>query len=161
VKNGKIKAIGKAGNPDVMPISEPTMVIGSSTEVISGEGKIVTAGAIDAHVHYITPAQVPEAVISGTTTFIGGGTGPSEGTKATTCTPSPFYMKEMLLASDSVVGNFGFTGKGNDSGEDGWAKPLEEVIKAGALGLKLHEACSLRGVVRTKVNYVYNRLGLG
>ena len=113
----------------------PALVIGSSTEVIAGEKLIVTAGAIDAHVHYICPQQVEEALASGTTSMIGGGTGPSAGTNATTCTSSPFYMEHMLAATDGMPMNFGFTGKGND------ARPqaLEEIIVAGAAGLKLHE----------------------
>lgn len=113
----------------------PNLVVGSSTEVIAGEKLIVTAGAIDAHVHYICPQQVTEALASGTTTMIGGGTGPSSGTNATTCTPSPFYMRQMLAATDGLPMNFVFTGKGNDSGPTA----LEEIVKAGAAGLKLHE----------------------
>jgi urease len=113
----------------------PSLVIGSSTEVIAGEKLIVTAGAIDAHVHYICPQQVEEALASGTTSMIGGGTGPSAGTNATTCTSNPFYMRHMLAATDGMPMNFGFTGKGND------AEPhaLEDIVKAGAAGLKLHE----------------------
>lgn len=113
----------------------PKLIIGSSTEVIAGEKLIVTAGAIDAHVHYICPQQVTESLASGVTTMIGGGTGPSAGTNATTCTPSPFYMRHMLAATDTLPMNFAFTGKGNDSG----SSALEEVVKAGAAGLKLHE----------------------
>ncbi|KAH9945282.1 urease [Epithele typhae] len=135
VKRGKIKALGKAGNPDVMSGVHPDLVIGSTTEVIAGEKLIVTAGAIDAHVHYICPQQVTEALASGVTTMIGGGTGPSSGTNATTCTPSPFYMEHMFAATDSLPMNFAFTGKGNDSDRKG----LEEIVKAGAAGLKLHE----------------------
>ncbi|KAI0734245.1 hypothetical protein C8Q72DRAFT_808402 [Fomitopsis betulina] len=135
VKAGKITAIGKAGNPDVMAGVHPKLIIGSSTEVIAGEKLIVTAGAIDAHVHYICPQQVTESLASGVTTMIGGGTGPSAGTNATTCTPSPFYMRHMLAATDTLPMNFAFTGKGNDSG----SSALEEVVKAGAAGLKLHE----------------------
>ena len=113
----------------------PSLVIGSSTEVIAGEKLIVTAGAIDVHIHFICPQQVDEALASGTTTMIGGGTGPAAGTAATTCTSSPFYMRHMLAATDSLPMNIGLTGKGND------AEPtaLEDIIKAGALGLKLHE----------------------
>ena len=111
------------------------LIIGSSTEVIAGENLIVTAGAIDVHVPYIAPQQVKEALAAGTTTMIGGGTGPSAGSKATTCTPSPFYIKAMLAATDGLPMNFAFTGKGNDSGRPA----LEEVIKAGAAGLKIHE----------------------
>jgi urease len=135
VKNGLIAGIGKAGNPDVMPSVHPSLVIGSSTEVIAGEKLIVTAGAIDAHIHFICPQQVQEALASGTTTMIGGGTGPSAGTSATTCTPSPFYMRHMLAATDGLPMNFAFTGKGNDAGP----KALEDIVKAGAAGLKLHE----------------------
>ncbi|KAI0925926.1 Urease, variant 2 [Taiwanofungus camphoratus] len=135
VKNGVIVGIGKAGNPDVMASVHPNLVIGSSTEVIAGEKLLVTAGAVDAHVHYICPQQVTEALASGVTTMIGGGTGPSSGTNATTCTSSPFYMRQMLAATDGLSMNFAFTGKGNDTGPTS----LEEVIKAGAAGLKLHE----------------------
>lgn len=135
VKGGLITGIGKAGNPDVMPSVHPSLIIGSSTEVIAGEKLIVTAGAVDAHVHYICPQQVQEALASGTTTMIGGGTGPSAGTNATTCTPSPFYMRHMLAATDGLPMNFAFTGKGNDAGP----KALEEIVMAGAAGLKLHE----------------------
>lgn len=112
-----------------------SLVIGSSTEVIAGEKLIVTAGAIDAHVHYISPTQVIEALAAGTTTMIGGGTGPSAGTNATTCTPSPFYIRHMLAATDTLPMNFGFTGKGNDAGPSA----LEDIVKSGAAGLKLHE----------------------
>ncbi|RDX57536.1 urease, partial [Lentinus brumalis] len=135
VKDGKTKGIGKAGNPDVMAGVHPDLVVGSATEVIAGEKLIVTAGAIDAHCHYICPQQVTEALASGTTTMIGGGTGPSAGTNATTCTPSPFYMQQMLAATDGLPMNFAFTGKGNDTG----IKALEDIVKAGAAGLKLHE----------------------
>jgi urease len=115
--------------------SHPALLVGSSTEVIAGEKLLLTAGAIDGHIHYISPTQMTEALSMGTTTFIGGGTGPSAGTNATTCTPSPWYVKGMLSASDGVVGNFLFTGKGNDAGPTA----AEEVVKAGAAGLKLHE----------------------
>ncbi|KAG5354148.1 hypothetical protein C0989_007512 [Termitomyces sp. Mn162] len=135
VKNGMIAGIGKAGNPAIMANVHPSLVIGSSTEAIAGEKLIVTAGAIDAHVHYICPQQVEEALAAGTTTMIGGGTGPSAGTCATTCTPSPFYLRHMLAATDALPVNFGFTGKGNDAGPTS----LEEIILAGAIGLKLHE----------------------
>ncbi|KAF6759844.1 urease [Ephemerocybe angulata] len=135
VKDGVIVGIGKAGNPDVMASVSPSLVIGSSTEVIAGEKLIVTAGAIDAHIHYICPQQVEEALASGTTTMIGGGTGPSAGTNATTCTPSPFYMRHMLQATDGLPMNFAFTGKGNDAAP----QALEEIVRAGAAGLKLHE----------------------
>ncbi|KAF9007522.1 urease [Cyathus striatus] len=135
VRNGRIAGIGKAGNPDIMPSVHPSLVIGSSTEVIAGEHLILTAGAVDAHVHYICPQQVPEALAAGTTTMIGGGTGPSAGTNATTCTSSPFYMRQMLAATDGMPMNFAFTGKGNDAGPNG----MEDVVRAGAAGLKLHE----------------------
>ncbi len=113
----------------------PKLVVGSATEVVAGEKLIVTAGAIDVHVHYICPQQVYEALAMGTTTMIGGGTGPATGTNATTCTPSAFYMQHMLAATDSLPMNFGFTGKGNDSDP----AFLDEIIKAGAIGLKIHE----------------------
>ncbi|KAF8589029.1 urease [Ramaria rubella] len=137
VKDGKICGIGKAGNPDIQDGVDGDMVIGAATEVIAGEGLIVTAGAIDAHVHFICPQQITEGLASGVciTTFIGGGTGPSAGTSATTCTPSPFYMRHMLAAADSLPINFLITGKGNDSGPES----LEDIVKAGAGGLKLHE----------------------
>ncbi|KAJ3554541.1 hypothetical protein NM688_g3056 [Phlebia brevispora] len=135
VKNGIIVGIGKAGNPDVMDGVDERLIVGSSTEAIAGEKLIVTAGAIDAHIHFICPQQVTEALAAGTTTMIGGGTGPSSGTNATTCTPSPFYMRQMLAAVDGLPMNFAFTGKGNDSGPTA----LEEIVKAGAAGLKLHE----------------------
>lgn len=148
VKNGLIAGIGKAGNPDISPTpsisgsDKPLIPIGSSTEVLSCENLIVTAGTVDVHVHYICPQQITEALASGTTTFIGGGTGPAEGTKATTCTSSEFYMEMMMRACDKLPGNFGFTGKGNDAGcidWDGECKAIEEIIEAGACGLKLHE----------------------
>ena len=113
----------------------PSLIVGSCTEVIAGEKLIVTAGAIDAHVHYICPQQVREALAAGTTTLIGGGTGPSAGSCAKTCTPSPWDMRMMISATDSMPMNFAFTGKGNDSGP----KALEEIVRAGAAGLKLHE----------------------
>jgi urease len=135
IKNGNIVGIGKAGNPDVMQGVHPNMVIGSSTEVIAAEGKIVTAGGIDTHVHFICPQQIPEAIASGVTTILGGGTGPSTGTCATTCTPSPNHLREMLQACDHLPINVGITGKGNDSGPES----LREQCEAGAAGLKLHE----------------------
>ncbi|KAK4687070.1 urease, partial [Tremellales sp. Uapishka_1] len=135
VKNGKIVGIGKAGNPDIMDGVTEDMVVGSCTEVIAGEKLILTAGAIDAHVHYICSQLWTEALASGITTLIGGGTGPSAGTSATTCTPSKFYMEAMMAATDGLPLNFAFTGKGNDSGERG----LRDIIEAGACGLKLHE----------------------
>ena len=113
----------------------PNMVVGSGTEVVAGEKLVVTAGAIDIHVHFICPQQVVEALAAGTTTMVGGGTGPSAGTCATTCTPSPWDMQMMISATDGMPMNFGFTGKGNDAGP----AALEDIVKAGAMGLKLHE----------------------
>ncbi|MDQ0978794.1 urease subunit alpha [Pseudomonas synxantha] len=133
LKNGRIHAIGKAGNPDIQP--GVTMAIGASTEVIAGEGMILTAGGIDSHVHFICPQQIEEALTSGVTTMIGGGTGPATGTNATTCTSGPWHLARMLQASDSFPMNIGFTGKGNAS----LPEPLIEQVKAGAIGLKLHE----------------------
>ena len=133
IKDGRIAAIGKAGNPDVQP--NVTMVIGPGTEVIAGEGKIVTAGGIDTHVHYICPQQIEEALYSGLTTMMGGGTGPAVGTNATTCTPGPWHIQKMLQAADGFPINLGFFGKGNASSPAG----LIEQIEAGACGFKLHE----------------------
>jgi len=133
IKDGRIAGIGKAGNPDVQPGVE--IVIGPGTEVIAGEGQIVTAGAIDAHIHFICPQQIDDALMSGTTTMLGGGTGPAAGTNATTCTPGPWYMARMLQAADAFTMNLGFLGKGNAS----LPLPLDEQIEAGAMGLKLHE----------------------
>ncbi|WP_321850199.1 urease subunit alpha [Pseudomonas paraveronii] len=133
LKNGRIHAIGKAGNPDIQP--GVTMAIGASTEVIAGEGMILTAGGIDSHVHFICPQQIEEALTSGVTTLIGGGTGPATGTNATTCTSGPWHLARMLQASDAFPMNIGFTGKGNAS----LPEPLIEQVKAGAIGLKLHE----------------------
>jgi len=133
IKDGRIAAIGKAGNPDIQP--GITIIIGPGTEVIAGEGKIVTAGGIDTHIHFICPQQIDEALASGVTTLIGGGTGPAHGTFATTCTPGPWHIKRMLQAADGYPINLGFLGKGNAS----LPEPLREQIAAGALGLKLHE----------------------
>src|SRR6201987_5283573 len=133
IKNGRIEAIGKAGNPDVQP--NVTIVIGPGTEMIAGEGKIVTAGGIDTHVHYICPQQIEEALYSGLTTMMGGGTGPAVGTNATTCTPGPWHIQKMLQAADGFPMNLGFFGKGNASSPAG----LIEQIEAGACGFKLHE----------------------
>ena len=133
LKNGRIHAIGKAGNPDIQP--NVTIAIGASTEVIAGEGMILTAGGIDTHIHFICPQQIEEALNSGVTTMIGGGTGPATGTNATTCTSGPWHMARMLQAADSFPMNMGFTGKGNAS----LPQPLIEQIEAGAIGLKLHE----------------------
>ena len=135
IKDGRISGIGKAGNPDVMAGVTNGMVVGVTTEAIAGEGLILTAGGIDAHIHFIAPQQVYEALASGVTTFIGGGTGPATGTKATTCTPGTRHVQLMLQASDVLPMNFGFLGKGNTSMPDG----LEEQVRAGAIGLKLHE----------------------
>ena len=133
LKNGRIHAIGKAGNPDVQP--DVTIAIGASTEVIAGEGMILTAGGIDTHIHFICPQQIEEALNSGVTTLIGGGTGPATGSNATTCTPGPWHMARMLQAADAFPMNMGFTGKGNAS----LPQPLIEQVEAGAIGLKLHE----------------------
>jgi urease subunit alpha len=135
IKGGRIAGIGKAGNPDVMAGVTPGMVVGVTTEVIAGEGHIVTAGGIDSHIHFICPQQCHDAIASGVTTFIGGGTGPATGTCATTCTPGSFYMKMMLQSTDALPLNFAFTGKGNSAKPEG----LVEQILAGAVGLKLHE----------------------
>ena len=133
LKNGRIHAIGKAGNPDIQP--DVTIAIGASTEVIAGEGMILTAGGIDTHIHFICPQQIEEALNSGVTTMIGGGTGPATGTNATTCTSGPWHMARMLQAADAFPMNMGFTGKGNAS----LPQPLIEQVEAGAIGLKLHE----------------------
>jgi urease subunit alpha len=135
IKGGRIAGIGKAGNPAVMAGVTPGLVVGVTTEAIAGEGLIVTAGGIDAHIHYICPQQVYEALASGVTTFIGGGTGPATGTNATTCTPGARHVELMLQATDALPMNFGFLGKGNSSRPEG----LAEQIRAGAIGLKLHE----------------------
>jgi urease subunit alpha len=135
VRDGRISGIGKAGNPGVMDGVSPALVIGASTEVLAGEGLIVTAGGIDAHVHFISPNQIPDAFYSGITTLIGGGTGPTTGSKATTCTPGAWHMRRMFEAAEAFPLNFGFLGKGNASGPHA----LREQILAGALGMKLHE----------------------
>ncbi|KAK3945390.1 urease [Diplogelasinospora grovesii] len=135
VKHGMIVGIGKAGNPDVMDGVTPGMIVGSCTDVVAGEGKIVTAGGLDTHIHFICPQQAYESIASGITTMLGGGTGPSAGTSATTCTPGANYMRQMLQACDELPINIGITGKGNDS--DPMA--LREQVNAGACGLKLHE----------------------
>jgi urease subunit alpha len=133
IKDGLIFAIGKAGNPDIQP--EVTIVIGPGTEVIAGEGKILTAGGFDTHIHFICPQQIDDALMSGITSMLGGGTGPAAGTNATTCTPGPWHLARMIQAADAFPVNLGFAGKGNAS------RPaaLEEMIKAGACALKLHE----------------------
>src|SRR5678816_503852 len=135
IKNGLIAGIGKAGNPDVMNGVTPGMIVGVTTEVIAGEGLLLTAGGIDSHIHYICPRQAFEAIASGVTTFVGGGTGPATGTCATTCTPGAHHLRMMLQATDGLPMNFGFTGKGNTALPQG----LPEQILAGAIGLKLHE----------------------
>ena len=135
VREGRISAIGKAGNPDIMDGVTQGMLISASTDILAGEGRIVTAGGVDTHIHFISPTQIPEAFYSGVTTLIGGGTGPSTGTKATTCTPGPWNIRRMYEASESFPLNFGFLGKGNSS----VSGALEEQVRAGALGLKLHE----------------------
>ena len=133
IKDGKIFAVGKAGNPDIQP--GVTIVIGPGTEAIAGEGKILTAGGFDTHIHFICPQQVEDALMSGITSLLGGGTGPAAGTNATTCTPGPFHIARMIQAADAFPVNLGFAGKGNA------ARPaaLEEMVKAGACALKLHE----------------------
>jgi urease subunit alpha len=133
LRDGRIVAIGKAGNPDTQP--GVNIIIGPGTEIISCEGHIVTAGGIDTHIHFIAPQQIEEALTSGVTTMIGGGTGPATGTFATTCTPGPWHMERMLQAADAFPMNLGFLGKGNASLPGG----LHEQISAGAIGLKLHE----------------------
>ena len=133
IKNGRIAGIGKAGNPDVQ--SHVDITIGPGTEILAGENHIVTAGAIDAHIHFICPQQIEDALMSGVTTMLGGGTGPATGTNATTCTPGPWNIHRMLQAADAFPMNLGFLGKGNAS----LAPALEEQIQAGAMGLKLHE----------------------
>ncbi len=133
ITNGRIAKVGKAGNPDVQPNVD--IIIGPGTEIIAGEGKILTAGGIDAHIHFICPQQVEEAIASGVTTLIGGGTGPATGTAATTCTPGPWHLARMLQAAEGLPVNLAFAAKGNAS------RPaaLEEMIRAGAACLKLHE----------------------
>jgi urease subunit alpha len=135
VRNGRIVKIGKAGNPDTQAGVDPDLVVGAATEVIAGEGKIVTAGAIDTHIHFISPQQIYEALSNGVTTMIGGGTGPATGTNATTCTPGRWNLEMMLRAAEAWPLNFGFLGKGNAA----TVEPLAEQILAGACGLKLHE----------------------
>ncbi|KAJ4838729.1 hypothetical protein Tsubulata_043738 [Turnera subulata] len=141
IRRGLIAAIGKSGNPDVMDCVPEDLIIGVNTEVIAGEGMILTAGAIDCHVHFICPQLAYEAISSGITTLIGGGTGPADGTRATTCTPAPPQMRLMLQSTDDLPLNFGFTGKGNGSRPHGDHTPgeLHAIVRAGAMGLKLHE----------------------
>jgi urease subunit alpha len=135
IKNGRIVKVGKAGNPDTMDGIDPQLVVGSGTEVIAGENMIVTAGGIDTHIHFISPQQIYEALSSGITTMIGGGTGPATGTNATTCTPGAWNLARMLQAAEAWPVNFGFLGKGNTA----TVAPLAEQVRAGACGLKLHE----------------------
>jgi urease subunit alpha len=133
LKNGMVAAIGKAGNPDIQP--GVTIPIGAATEIVAGEGMLVTAGGVDTHIHFICPQQIEEALMSGVTTMLGGGTGPAVGTAATTCTPGPWHLHAMLMAADAFPMNLGFFGKGNVSRPE----PLREQVAAGAVGLKLHE----------------------
>jgi urease subunit alpha len=133
IKDGRIWKIGKAGNPDIQP--RVTIPIGAGTEIIAGEGMIATAGGLDTHIHFICPQQIEEALMSGVTTMIGGGTGPATGTFATTCTPGPWHIHSMLAAAEAFPMNLGFLGKGNAS----LPEPLREQVRAGAIGLKLHE----------------------
>ncbi|MGA8157730.1 MAG: urease subunit alpha [Rhodoplanes sp.] len=133
LKDGRIAGIGKAGNPDIQP--DITIVIGPGTEAIAGEGKILTAGGFDSHIHFICPQQIDDALMSGITTMLGGGTGPAAGTNATTCTPGPWHIGRMIQAADAFPVNLGFAGKGNAS----LPSALEEMVKGGACALKLHE----------------------
>lgn len=135
VKNGRIVKVGKAGNPDTMDGVDPELVVGAATEVIAGENLIVTAGGVDSHIHFISPQQIYEAISSGITTMIGGGTGPATGTAATTCTPGAWNLARMLQAAEAWPMNFGFLGKGNAA----TGRPLAEQVESGACGLKLHE----------------------
>jgi urease subunit alpha len=135
IRDGLISAIGKAGNPGIMDGVTAGLEIGASTEILAGEGRILTAGGIDTHIHFISPNQIPEAFYSGVTTLIGGGTGPATGTNATTCTPGAWNIRRMYEAAEAFPLNFGFLGKGNSS----LPESLREQIRAGALGLKLHE----------------------
>ncbi|MDP6277717.1 MAG: urease subunit alpha [Nitrospinota bacterium] len=135
IKDGKIVGIGKSGNPHLMDGVDKSMVVGASTEVLAGEGKILTAGGIDTHIHFICPQQIDEAISSGVTTMFGGGTGPATGTNATTCTPGSWNIARMLQASEAYPMNLGYLGKGNSSRPE----PLREQVHAGAVGLKLHE----------------------
>ncbi|MCL6639331.1 MAG: urease subunit alpha, partial [Firmicutes bacterium] len=135
IRDGRIAGIGKAGNPGLMDGVDPAMVVGASTEVIAGEGCILTAGALDTHIHFICPQQVETALASGVTTLIGGGTGPATGTNATTCTPGSWNIHRMLESAEEFPVNLGFLGKGNCS----FPRPLAEQVEAGAIGLKLHE----------------------
>src|SRR6187200_1255031 len=135
IKDGKIAGVGKAGNPDTMDDVTPGMIIGASTEVHGGAGMIATAGGVDTHIHFICPQQIDHALFSGITTMIGGGTGPADGTNATTVTPGAWNIQKMLEAAEAFPMNLGFLGKGNCASPE----PLEEQIAAGAIGLKIHE----------------------
>lgn len=135
IKDGKICGIGKAGNPDIMDGVTPELIVGSGTEVIAGEGLILTAGGIDTHIHFISPTQIETALYSGVTTMIGGGTGPADGTNATTCTPGKFNIEKMIEAAEEYPMNLGFLGKGNCANYDALASQVED----GACGLKIHE----------------------
>lgn len=135
IRDGRIVGIGKAGNPAIMNGVDRNLIIGASTEIIAGEGMLLTAGGMDSHIHFIAPQQVEHALASGITTMLGGGTGPATGTNATTCSPGAFHLHQMLLAAEGLPVNLGFFGKGNSSTEE----PLIEQVKAGACGLKLHE----------------------
>src|SRR3954470_14924507 len=135
IRDGRISAIGKSGNSGIMDGVTPGMEIGASTEILAGEGRILTAGGIDTHIHFISPNQIPEAFYSGMTTLIGGGTGPATGTNATTCTPGAWNIRRMYEAVEAFPLNFGFLGKGNSA----LPESLREQIFAGACGLKLHE----------------------
>ena len=135
IKDGRIAGIGQAGNPDVQDGVNPNMVVGAGTEVISGEGLVATPGAVDTHVHFLTPAQIPHALSNGVTTLIGGGTGPADGSKGTTCTPGPWNLARMLEATAGLPVNVGLLGKGNSSRPES----LVEQVEAGACGLKVHE----------------------
>src|ERR671935_698523 len=132
LKDGRIAAIGKAGNPDVQP--NVSIVIGPGTEAIAGEGKILTAGGFDTHIHFICPQQVEEALMAGITSMLGGGTGPAHGTFATTCTPGPWHLARMIQAADAFPMNLGFAGKGNAA----LPAALAEQVRGGAMALKLH-----------------------
>ena len=135
IKNGRIAGIGKAGNPHIMDGVTPGMVVGAATEALAGEGLILTAGGLDTHIHFISPTQVETALYSGITTMIGGGTGPADGTNATTCTPGKFYIQKMIESAEGLPMNFAFLGRGNSAD---WST-LEEQVQAGAAGLKIHE----------------------
>ena len=135
IKNGRISGIGHGGNPGIQDGIGENMIVGASTEVIAGEGHIVTAGGFDSHIHFICPQQIDEALASGVTSMTGGGTGPATGTNATTCTPGSWNLSRMLEAADEYPMNLGFMGKGNSSNPEA----LREQVRAGAMGLKLHE----------------------